>query len=107
MSLIEDLPKRLREKLTKENLWIYVLALLSEKDMYGYEIRGAVDKRFNFLPGNVTAYRVLYALKKDELVDVIEKDDKDGKRKYYKITPRGNDALFRGKEAIDEIFKSL
>jgi len=99
--------KRLREKLTIENLWIYLLALLREKDMYGYELREAIQERFDFMPGNVTAYRVLYALKRRGLVDSKEKEVDGRKRKYYSITSSGTKELEAGKEVLKSILSKL
>jgi DNA-binding PadR family transcriptional regulator len=97
---------RLKEKITTDNLWLYILALLKERDMYGYELREAVEHNYGFKPGNVTAYRVLYALKRRDLVKTIEK--KEGqKRKYYSITERGKAELKKGKQILKEVFEKL
>jgi DNA-binding PadR family transcriptional regulator len=99
--------RRLREKLTKENLWLYILALLKKKDMYGYELREAIEKNFGFKPGNVTAYRVLYSLKRRSLVDANVDNSSGRKRKYYSITNSGLDELKKGKEVLHEVLSSL
>lgn len=99
--------KRLEEKLTIENLWIYILALLKEKDMYGYELREAIKERFSFMPGNVTAYRVLYALKRRGMVSTMEKEVDGRLRKYYKITESGKKELDAGKEVLKSILSKL
>ena len=59
--------KRLTKKLTKENLWIYVLRLLQERPMYGYEIRQKIDTKFGFAPARVSCYVVLYKMKREKL----------------------------------------
>jgi PadR family transcriptional regulator PadR len=99
--------KRLEEKLTIENLWIYILALLKEKEMYGYELREAIKARFGFMPGNVTAYRVLYSLKRRGLVDTKEKEVDSRKRKYYSLTTTGQEELIAGKEVLKSILSKL
>jgi len=99
--------KRLEEKLTKENLWIYILSLLSKKDMYGYELRAEVQKRFGFKPGNVTAYRVLYSLKLKGLVEIVAKAGSGRERKYYHITRAGVEELERGKKVLRETLLKL
>jgi DNA-binding PadR family transcriptional regulator len=99
--------KRLFEKLTKENLWLYLLSLLKDKDMYGYELRQAVKDRFDFKPGNVTAYRVLYALKRSGFVEVVRTEVGGRERKYYQITADGKEELKKGKEVLKGILKLL
>ncbi len=99
--------QRLRRKLTKENLWLYVLSLLKDRDMYGYELRGSVEERFGFRPGNVTAYRVLYALRRQGLVRTAEKKTGGRKRKYYSITPKGASEMESGKRVLREVLNGL
>jgi len=99
--------RRLKEKLTKENLWLYILSLLKDDDMYGYELREAISKKFGFKPGNVTAYRVLYSLKRRGLVELIEKKTASRERKYYTITNSGLEELNKGKEMLKETFTKL
>jgi DNA-binding PadR family transcriptional regulator len=98
--------QRLIDSVTKNNLWIYILSLLSKKEMYPYEIRKEIKKVFGFEPGTVTAYFVLYRLEKSGFV-------KSGKilkecgpeRKYYKITDRGKEELKKGKNILKKIIE--
>lgn len=99
--------RRLKEKLTKENLWLYILSLLKDKEMYGYELRGAIQTKFGFKPGNVTAYRVLYALKRRHLVTTTEKTVGGRARKYYQITDSGKNELEAGKQILSETLSRL
>ncbi len=80
--------ERLKEKVQKENLWFFILLLLSSGDRYGYELRRLINERFGFWSGNVTAYRVLYDLEKARLVKA-ERSSSSERRKYYKITEAG------------------
>lgn len=98
---------RLRDKLTKENLWLYILSLLKERDMYGYELRAAIAERFGFKPGTVTAYRVLYALKRAGFVETVEKNMSGRERKYYKITDTGRGELKKGVAVLREILGKI
>src|SRR5271154_4165419 len=50
MSFVE----RLKDKVQKENLWFFLLVLLSKKPRYGYELRKLVRDEFGFWSGNVT-----------------------------------------------------
>lgn len=99
--------KRLEQKLTKENLWLYILSLLRDRDMYGYELREAVEERFGFKPGNVTAYRVLYALKRRGLVKTLDKTVEGRERKYYRITRSGIGELEKGKALLKAMLSRL
>ncbi len=99
--------RRLRDKLTKENLWLYILSLLKERDMYGYELRAAIEERFGFKPGNVTAYRVLYALKRAGFVEIVEKAAAGRERKYYKITDAGRGEFRNGAAILRDILGKI
>ena len=80
---------RLRESNTKENLWIYVLRILKDRPTHAYTIRKEINKRYGFRPGTMTAYKVLYGLKKRGLVS----KKTDGRKKIYTITPKGRSEL--------------
>ena len=86
--------ERLDKSLTKDNLWIYILTLLKEREMYPYEIRKTIKDRFGFSPGNVTAYIVLKKLKGGGYVRVSRRGRERGpERTYYVITGKGIDEL--------------
>ena len=80
---------RLKVKVQKENLWFFILALLSSNERYGFELRRLIKERFGFWSGNVTAYRVLYDLERSGLVTTEARD----RRKYYRITGEGRKEL--------------
>ena len=50
--------ERLQKSNTKENLWLYILSFLKEKELYGWEVQSLIEKKFNFKPGLITPYRV-------------------------------------------------
>ena len=77
--------ERLKEKVQKENLWFFILRLITKKEMYGSEIREEIQKNFGFWCGNVTAYKVLYLL---ESGGYVKSERKNGKI-YYKATEKG------------------
>jgi len=78
--------ERLKDKVQKENLWFFILLLLSSEPRYGYELRRLVRERFGFWSGNVTAYRVLYSLESAGMVRSKVRE----RRKYYDITEKGS-----------------
>lgn len=90
--------KRLERNLTVELLWIYILSILKEKDIHAYALREEIKRRFGFLPGNVSAYVVLYKLESRNFV----KSKKIENRKVYSITDNGRELLKEARENIDK-----
>ncbi len=86
--------QRLEKLNTKECLWLYVLRILADKPLHAYVLRSEIKKRYGFLPGTVTAYKVLYLLKKDGFVKKTQK----GRTVVYSITPKGKREL---QKAVD------
>ena len=73
-----------------------LLQLLKDEDMYGYQMIAELERRsekvFSMKEG--TLYPVLHALEQDGAVESYLADSTAGKkRKYYRITPRGNRLL--------------
>ncbi|MFH1256885.1 MAG: helix-turn-helix transcriptional regulator [Candidatus Diapherotrites archaeon] len=96
MASLESSPeiRRLESKLGVELLWLFILSLLKkEGKTHAYALRKKIKESFGFLPGNVSAYVVLYKLESRGFV----KTKKDGNRVVYSITQKGND-LFREAE---------
>jgi DNA-binding PadR family transcriptional regulator len=94
---------RLKKLNTIENLWVYILLLLKESELYGWEIQSLIKKRFHFRPGLITPYRVLYRLEKNGLVKSKIKEQ----RRLYQITEKGEKELESAKEFYKEILKKL
>jgi len=95
--------ERLKKSNTKENLWIYILYLLQEKSIYGWEILNLIEKKFNFKPGRITPYRVLYRLQKNGFVKSKMKET----RRMYEITKKWEKELKQAKGFYEEILKKL
>lgn len=73
-----------------------VLALLKEKEMYGYQIIEELEQRSNnvFQMKEGTLYPILHTLEKDKLVIAKEREAANGRtRRYYHITSLGLKAL--------------
>ena len=85
----DKLIRRLKFLNTKDCLWLYILRILNDGPVHAYSIRKEVEKRFGFMPGNVTAYRVLYSLTSGGFVS----KKTDGRRKIYSITMNGKKEL--------------
>jgi DNA-binding PadR family transcriptional regulator len=90
---------RLREKVQKENLWFFILVLLSQQERYGFELRRLINERFGFWSGSVTAYRVLYDLERGKLVKAELRD----RRRYYVITELGLRELKEAKSFLQGV----
>ena len=95
--------ERLKKSNTKENLWLYILFLLKKREVYGWEIPKIIEKNFNFKPGRITPYRVLYRLESDSFVKSKMKE----RRRIYKITEKGKRELKRAKRFYNEILNRL
>ncbi len=75
---------------------LMVLHLIGERDMYGYEIVGALEQRSGsvFTLKEGTLYPVLHSLEQGGLVQSYIQTAGSGKpRKYYRITKKGGAAL--------------
>ncbi len=94
---------RLKEKILKENLWIFLFKILAERDEYAYALRKAVNKEFGFWSGQVTGYRVLYLLEKDGYVESYMM----GRKKYYRLTAKGAEQLKKAKDFLGNIYTAL
>ena len=95
--------ERLQKSNTKENLWLYILSLLKEKELYGWEIPSLIEKNFHFRPGLITPYRVLYRLQGDGFVKSRIKE----RRRIYKITKKGEEELKKAKNFYREILNKI
>ena len=93
--------ERLKKKVQKENLWLFILNLLQKKAYYGFEIREAIKKKFGFWVGNVTSYKVLYLLEKGRYVSSFIK----GNKKYYRITNKGKKELSNAERFLRRLTK--
>lgn len=83
--------KKLVSKLTKENLWLFILAELSKKPMYAYEIARIIREKYGISTAKVTTYVVLYSMKREGLIEKRIKSPSlsNPSRKYYGITEKG------------------
>ncbi|KUH34263.1 PadR family transcriptional regulator [Thermococcus celericrescens] len=101
--------ERLKNKITKEVLWLYILRLLRERPMYAYELKERIREAFNFEPATVSSYVVLYKLEKDGYVTAEWQESQTGKpsRKYYKLTPEGERLLEDGIDFLEDMVEKL
>ena len=101
--------KRLLSKITKENLWLYILKMLMERPRYAYEISKKIKETFGFSTAMVTVYVVLYKMLKEGLIQKGEEKPVLGRpiRKYYEITDLGKENFFKGVKLLKDTIKFL
>jgi len=95
--------KRLKKKTSKEILWIYILKMLTERDMYAYELKKALKNRFDIDPALITSYVVLYRLENEGYVSARW----DKNKKYYGLTKKGEKLFLDGLKHLDDTVKKL
>ena len=101
--MVREPIERLKDKVLRENLWLFIFKILKEGDSYAYELRRKVKEEFGFWSGSVTGYKVLYLLEKDGYVKSYMK----GRRKYYKLTEKGENQLEKAKWFLEKIYNSI
>lgn len=95
--------KRLDEKLSKEVLWLYLLSVLKKEPLHAYALRKRINEKFGFLPGEVSAYVVLYKLEKRGYV--FQKADAN--KKTYFVSEKGKELLKKAKKQFEEKYSIL
>ncbi len=95
--------ERLKKKLLKENLWLFIFRLLKEGDCHAYKLRRRIKEEFGFWTGSVTGYKVLYLLEKGGYVESY----REGRRKFYRLTEKGLKQLEEAKNFLKEIYSLI
>lgn len=80
--------KRLKDKLTKENLWLYIVKELAEEPMYAYKVKVMLREKYNINVATVTVYTVLYRMEREGLITKVRGDETT-----YRATERGLEQL--------------
>lgn len=95
--------------LVSGSMQMLILKLLSEKDMYGYEmidtLRQKSENVFELKAG--TLYPLLHGLEDKELVDVYEQEMGGKTRKYYSLTKKGKGVLAKKTEEWKEYTRAV
>ena len=87
-----------------------VLEILSRGQMYGYELRKAIEQRSNsiLVLGKGTLYPLLYNLEAKKLIKgKWEINDSSRPKRYYSITSKGKAQLAKQKEQLNELRTGL
>lgn len=97
------------KKLLSGNTSMLLLQLLSEKDMYGYEMIEILHQRSDFIfelkAG--TLYPLLHTLEGQNCLEAYEKDVQGKVRKYYRITKEGRKILSKKKQEWEAYTKAV
>jgi len=94
---------RLKKSNTIDNLWIYILSLIRKKPMHAYQIQKDIEKKFDFQPGKITPYRVLYRLENDGFV----KSKLEDRKRVYQVTKKGEEEFKKAKKFYQKILDEL
>lgn len=90
----------IEKSLISGSMTMLILKLLSEKDMYGYEMIDTLRKKsqnvFELKAG--TLYPLLHGLEEKGLLTVYEKEYSGKIRKYYSLTKEGHRLLTKKTE---------
>ena len=91
------------------SMGMLILRLLSEKDMYGYEMIDTLRKRsqnvFELKAG--TLYPLLHGLEEKHYLTFYEQEVPGKVRKYYRITREGKDYLEKKKAEWKEYSQAV
>jgi|GEM_PF-235167 len=95
--------RRLVEKLTKENLWLFIINLLIDRPMYAYEVKVKLRECYGLRAATVTVYTVLYRMTREGLLTTYEESG----TKYYQVTEKGLEVYRNAISFIEKILKVL
>jgi DNA-binding PadR family transcriptional regulator len=89
--------RRLRNLLTSGNLWLYLLSIMQKDgELYAYGLDERIERDFKFRPNRIMVYVVLYRLEAEGLISSKFKE----RRKYYRLTKDGEQALDTAREHL-------
>lgn len=95
---------RLNTSLTTGNIWLHILSLIRKKGkVYAYALDSELEKTSGFRPSKVMIYLVLYKLEGEGLIA----SEMEERRKYYRLTTKGKDALDYAKGYLAGLGKRL
>ena len=90
---------RLKDSITKGNLWLYILSELETGGASPRELREHVKEEFGVSAAAITFYSVLYRLQREGLV----KKSSGQFRSSYEVTAKGREELERARKLLREL----
>lgn len=92
----------------KNYLMAWLLVLLAEKNLHGYEITKELNETFEVITDAGTVYRALRQLERDGCISSWWNPTEQGPpRRLYALTPHGGAALRRWSEALEQYRSNL
>jgi PadR family transcriptional regulator, regulatory protein PadR len=94
--MVEDRSPNLMRQMRRGAIEYCVLALLCERDMYGFELTRTLAAADGLVTSEGTVYPLLTRIRKEGLVETFWEDSPQGPaRRYYRLTTEGRHALAR------------
>jgi DNA-binding PadR family transcriptional regulator len=91
--------ERLRDSITKGNLWLYILSELEEGGATPPELRKHIEEKFGVAAAAITFYSVIYRLRREGLV----RKSSTKFRSAYEVTAKGTAELERARKLLREV----
>jgi len=96
--------ERLKKKLTIENLWMYIVSILTNTEpLKAYDIKKKLWEKYRIKPATVTVYTVVYKMTREGLIKTVKVSGET----RYTVTDKGLEALKEAKEFIRKILEEL
>lgn len=93
---------RLEASLTLNNLWLYLIKLISDKPMFSRELHKEIREKYKMNVNLITVYSVLYRLEREGYIK-----RRGNYRKYYEVTEKGEKELQNGIQLLEEVLKVI
>ena len=84
--------KKLRVKMIKSFMEIFILAQLRKNAMSGYDIIASIHEKFGIMVSSSTVYSCMYRMERDGLVE----GNTDEKKRIYMLTEKGEKTNSKG-----------
>jgi DNA-binding PadR family transcriptional regulator len=98
--------EKLRARIVKNFMDIFVLEQLKVESLSGYDVIGLIHKKFEVLVSSGTIYSMLYSLERQGLIEGTE----EKRKRVYNLTEKGQqtmDTLSKAKGEIQNCMKNL
>jgi len=101
--MILETTEKLRRRVIKSFMDIFILTELKNKSMSGYDVISHIHKKFGILMSSGTIYNLLYSLERDGLIKGVQNQ----RKRLYKLTEKGEQNIKITTKANEEIQKFL
>jgi DNA-binding PadR family transcriptional regulator len=101
--MILETTEKLRRRIIKNFMDIFILTELKNKPMSGYDVISYINKRFGILMSSGTVYNLMYSLERDGLIKGVQNQ----RKRLYALTEKGEQNIKVITKANEEIQKFL